>query len=63
MGPVLASGILLEIGTIKSFNSQDALAKYAGLTWRVNQSGNYTSGNTRITKNQLYSNDKVGEKQ
>lgn len=27
-----------------------ALAKYAGLTWRVNQSGNYSSDNTRMTK-------------
>ena len=32
IGPVLASGILSEIGTITSFYSNDALAKYAGLT-------------------------------
>lgn len=50
IGPVLASGILAEIGTITSFDSHDGLAKYAGLTWRVNQSGNYTSENTRMTK-------------
>ena len=50
IGPVLASGILSEIGTITSFNSHDALAKYAGLTWRVNQSGNFKSDNTRMTK-------------
>lgn len=50
IGPVLASGILAEIGTMKTFTSHNALAKYAGLTWRVNQSGNYTSENTRMTK-------------
>ncbi|WP_250160353.1 transposase [Clostridiisalibacter paucivorans] len=50
IGPVLASGILAEIGTMTSFRSHDALAKYAGLTWRVNQSGNYSSDNTRMTK-------------
>lgn len=50
IGPVLASGILAEIGTITSFDSHDSLAKYAGLTWRVNQSGNYSSDDTRMTK-------------
>ena len=30
--------------------SHDALAKYAGLTWRVNQSGNYSADDTRMTK-------------
>ncbi|HZK00364.1 MAG TPA: IS110 family transposase [Tissierellaceae bacterium] len=50
IGPVLASGILSEIGTITSFNSHDSLAKYAGLTWRVNQSGNFKSEVTRMTK-------------
>ena len=50
IGPVLASGILAEIGSITSFDSNDALAKYAGLTWRINQSGNYTSDETNMTK-------------
>ena len=50
IGPVLASGILSEIGTITSFDSHDSLAKYAGLTWRINQSGNYSSDDTRMTK-------------
>ena len=50
IGPVLASGILAEIGTITSFDSHDALAKYAGITWRVKQSGNYTSDQTNMTK-------------
>lgn len=50
IGPVLASGILAEIGTIASFGSHDALAKYADLTWRVTQSGDYSSDDTRMTK-------------
>lgn len=50
IGPVLASGILAEIGSIVSFSSNDALAKYAGLTWRVNQSGNFKSDETNMTK-------------
>ena len=50
IGPVLASGILAEIGTITAFDSHNALAKYAGLTWRVNQSGNYSADDTRMTK-------------
>ncbi len=50
IGPVLASGILAEIGSISAFNSHNALAKYAGLTWRTNQSGDYTSDDTNMTK-------------
>ena len=50
IGPVLASGILAEIGSITSFGSHDSLAKYAGLTWRVTQSGDYSSDDTRMTK-------------
>jgi transposase len=50
IGPVFASGVLAEIGTITSFDSHDALAKYAGLTWRSKQSGNYSSDDTRMTK-------------
>lgn len=50
IGPVLAGGILSEIGTITSFKSHDSLAKYAGLTWRIKESGNFKSDETRMTK-------------
>ena len=50
IGPVFAAGILAEIGSISAFNSHNALAKYAGLTWRINQSGDHTSDNTNMTK-------------
>ena len=47
---MLASGILAEIGSITMFSSSDALAKYAGLTWRQKQSGGYTAEDTPMTK-------------
>jgi hypothetical protein len=50
IGPVPASGILAKIGFISVFKSHNALAKYAGLTWRVNQSGNSTSDDTNVSK-------------
>ncbi|EAN09838.1 transposase, IS116/IS110/IS902 family, partial [Enterococcus faecium DO] len=59
-GPVLgvkkvyaAPGVFLkiaEIGQIERFEDQTKLAKYAGLSWKVNQSGNYQSQNTPLTK-------------
>jgi len=50
IGPVISSGIISEIGTIASFQSHDSLAKFAGLTWRKRQSGNYSSDETEMTK-------------
>ena len=50
IGPVIAAGILAEIGSVSFFNSNNSLAKFAGLTWRQKQSGNYTSKITRLTK-------------
>lgn len=50
IGPVFASGILAEIGNISAFHSQDALAKYAGLTWTRNQSGEFEADESRMTK-------------
>jgi len=50
IGPVFSSGILAEIGTIKAFRSHDALAKYAGLVWNPNQSGNFTAEESSMSK-------------
>lgn len=50
IGPVYAAGILSEIGSIHQFNNEAALAKYAGITWRKNQSGNFESDDTSMTK-------------
>ena len=50
IGPVWAAGILAEIGDITAFHSSDALAKYAGLTWPKNDSGDFVSEDNRISK-------------
>lgn len=50
IGPVWASGILAEIGDITAFHSSDALAKYAGLTWLKNDSGDFISEDNRVSK-------------
>ena len=48
IGPVYSAGIIAEIGDIHRFKNQAALAKYAGLAWTQNQSGNFESENTRL---------------
>ena len=50
IGPVWAAGILSEIGDITAFHSSDALAKYAGLTWLKNDSGDFISEDNHISK-------------
>lgn len=50
IGPVFAAGIIAEIGDIRSFKNNDALAQYAGITWSRNQSGPKSSDETRLTK-------------
>ena len=50
IGPVLAAGILSEIGDISRFYGQAKLAKYAGLTWKKNQSGSFNGDVTPLTK-------------
>ena len=50
IGKVYAAGILAEIASIYQFDSHSALAKYAGITWRKKQSGNYTADETYMTK-------------
>lgn len=50
IGPVYTAGILAEVGQIQRFNNEAKLAKYAGLYWNKNQSGNFTASNTSLTK-------------
>ena len=50
IGKVYAAGLLAEIGQIQRFEDQTKLAKYAGLSWKIKQSGNYQSENTPLTK-------------
>jgi transposase len=50
IGPVYAAGLLAEIGQIERFENQAKLAKYAGLTWKVSQSGIFQSERTPLIK-------------
>jgi hypothetical protein len=50
IGQVYAAGIISEIGSIHQFNNEASLAKYAGITWRKNQSGNFEADDTSMTK-------------
>ena len=50
IGPVYSAGIVAEIGPIARFPSDDALAKYAGLTWRAHQSGHFDAEDRALTR-------------
>lgn len=50
IGPVFSAGLIAEIGDIKRFPHDDALASYAGLVWRFSKSGrNQLAEDTSIT--------------
>jgi len=50
IGPVLSAGIVAEIGDIRRFPNEGALAKFIGLTWHSHQSGNFTADDTPLTR-------------
>jgi transposase len=50
LGPVYTAGLLAEIQDIHRFQDHAALAKFAGLTWRSHQSGNFVAEETPLTK-------------
>ena len=50
IGKVFAAGIIAEIGQIDRFKDHPQFAKYAGLNWKENQSGNTSSQNTSLVK-------------
>lgn len=50
IGKVYAAGILAELGTIQCFPDNDAVAKYAGIVWNQNQSGEFDADDTRMSK-------------
>lgn len=49
-GPVYSSGILAELGSAQAFPNNDAIAKYAGIVWKENQSGSFKAENTPMNK-------------
>ncbi len=50
MGPVYTAGIIAEIGNIRNFPDDDSLAKFAGLTWRKRQSGEFEGEDQPLTR-------------
>ena len=50
IGPVYATGITASIGDIKRFSSDDQLARFAGLVWKRNQSGQTESEEKHLVK-------------
>ncbi|NBH15866.1 IS110 family transposase, partial [Lachnospiraceae bacterium] len=50
IGKVYASGILAEMGTVRCFKNHDALAKYCGIVWKENQSGEFDGEDTPMNK-------------
>lgn len=51
IGPVLSAGLIAEICAVSRFADNNALANYAGLTWRFSKSGrNQNADDTYITR-------------
>jgi transposase len=50
LGSVSCAGLIAEIAGIRRFHNDSALAKYAGLTWRGHQSGEFEADETSLTK-------------
>lgn len=50
IGPVYSAGIFSEIGDIHRFPTEDALAKFTGLTWKRYQSGSFEAEETHMSK-------------
>jgi transposase len=50
LGPVFTAGIVAEIGDISRFDDEEKLAKFAGLTWRRHQSGEFEGEDRALTK-------------
>jgi transposase len=50
LGPVWTAGLIAELGDIRRFDDQGAIAQYAGLTWPSAQSGDFVAEDTAISK-------------
>lgn len=50
VGPVLSAGILSEIGDIRRFPDDDAIAKMAGLVWPRHQSADFDAQDRRLLR-------------
>lgn len=50
LGPVFTAGIVAEIGDVRRFEGEEQVAKFAGLTWRRHQSGEFEGEDRPLTK-------------
>ena len=50
IGKVYSAGIIAEIGDIRRFESHASVAKYAGLVWNRNRSGDFEAEHSRMIK-------------
>ena len=50
IGKVYSAGIIAEIGDVHRFDSQASVAKFAGLVWRKDQSGDFEAEHSRMIK-------------
>ena len=50
IGKVYSAGIIAEIGNIQRFDSQASVAKFAGLVWHKNQSGDFEAEHSQMIK-------------
>ena len=50
LGPVFTAGIIAEIGDIRRFYSDSALAKFASIVWKKSQSGEFTADDTPMAR-------------
>jgi len=50
IGPVFAAGLLAEIGHVQRFTDEASLAKFAGLTWRRRQSGDFHGDDSHLSR-------------
>ncbi len=50
LGPIWTAGLIGELGDIRRFDDEAAIAQYAGLTWDTYQSAEYQAEDTALTK-------------
>jgi transposase len=50
LGPVFTAGIIAEVQNIDRFDSDSALAKFSSIVWKKNQSGEFDSDNTPLSR-------------
>jgi hypothetical protein len=53
IGPVYSGGIFSEIEDIRRFHTEDAMANFAGLTWKQYQSRNFEVEKTHMRKPEM----------